>query len=216
MNAEELYTRLRVDLDDVALPYLWSSGELYSYLDSAQKTFCRLTQGIPDTIPLPLVTDSEWYPRDKRILKIRGATRLRDNIMLGRPVRVIDYATQANECGYFDSRSGPVSDLVDSQRKGFLRAYPIPNHGATIELSVFRLPNTIEDGSDDELEVDEMHHLFLIDGAMMMAYRKHDADTLDKTKAAEAEARFRGYCAESKQQQERNEFQPGTVRYGGL
>lgn len=214
MNAAELVERFRADIDDVALPYLWSDAELYSYLDSAQKTFCRKTQGIPDVLTLTLVASTEWYERDPRIRKIRGATRS-VSAGIGRRIDVWDYATQRAQCDYFDSRSGPINDLVDGQRKGYLRAYPIPNAAGTVELSVYRLPDTIEEGSEAELEIDEEHHLFLTEGMFALAYRKHDAETFDPKKAATYDKSFSDYCFQAKQEQERNEFQPGTVAYGG-
>lgn len=217
MNSAEAVTRLRSDLDDVALPLLWEDTELYGALDSAQKTFCRLTQGIPDVLPLPLVVDTEWYVRDPRILKIRGGRRLyTDNTSIGRDVPVMAYAEFKRSGGYFDSRSGPCSVLVEGEKKGYLRAYPKPSIADPLELSVLRLSLTLDVGDDDEFEIDEQHHIFLLDGAKALLYLKQDSQTYDKTAAADADARFKAYCFECKQQQERAEFGTGVVEYGGL
>lgn len=216
MNAAELVTALRVDIDDVAEPHLWTDAELYRAVDQAQKTFCRLTQGIPDVLPIDLAADEEWYERDPRILKIRGVRRLyADNTSIGRPVIVMSFAQFQASGQYFDSRSGPVSVLIDGERKGYLRAYPMPSIEDPLEVTVLRLPDDIENGSTAELEIDERHHEFLLDGAKARLYLKQDSDTLDKKQAADADARFKAYCFESKQEQERNEFGVGTVAYGG-
>ena len=222
MNSAELVDRLRDDLDDFADPELWTDTELYSYVDSAQKSFCRLTEGIPDILDLPLVVDEfgvgqEWYVRDPRILKIRGVRRLnKDNQSLGRSVAVMSFSQFRSEYGYFDSRSGPTNVLIDSEKKGYLRAYPVPSVADPLELTVLRLPKTLSDGDDDELEVDEMHHLFLLDGAKALAYLKQDSQCYDKTAAADARNRFEAYCAKCKGEQSRIEFGVGVVAYGGL
>jgi hypothetical protein len=215
MNAAELVDRLRTDLDDLADPWLWSSAELYSYVDSAQKTFCRLTEGIPDVLDLPLVVDElgvgqEWYVRDPRILKIRGVRRLNaNNTSIGRSVAVMSHSQFRNGWDYFDSRSGPTQVLIDSEKKGYLRAYPVPSVADPLEL-------TVTDGSEAELEIDEMHHIYLLDGAKALAYLKQDAETQDKTAANDARQRFEAYCTRCKGEQSRIEFGVGTVAYGGL
>lgn len=217
MNSAELVERLRIDLDDVAEPELWSATELYSYVDGAQKNFCRLVEGIPDVLDLPLVVDQEWYVRDFRILKIRGVRRLHtDNPRIGSDVQVMSYAKFKATCGYFDSRSGPTSVLVDSEKKGYFRAYPTPSIADPLELTVLRLPNTLTDGEEQELEVDEMHHLYLLDGAKSLAYLKQDSQAYDKTAANDAKLRFEAYCARCKQEQSRNEFGVGVTAYGGI
>lgn len=217
MNSAELVERLRDELDDYADPELWSDTELYSYVDSAQKSFCRKTEGIPDILELPLVVDQEWYERDPRILHIRGVRRLySDNNSIGRNVEVISFARFRTTAQYFDSRSGPVQCLVDSERKGFLRAYPVPSIADPLELTVLRLPATLADGEEAELEVDEMHHLFLLDGAKALAYLKQDSQTYDKAAALDARNRFEEYCYRAKGEQSRNEFGVGVVAYGGL
>ncbi len=160
MNAAELVDRLRSDLDDLEDPELWTSTELYSYVDAAQKNFCRLVEGIPDVLDLPLEVDTEWYVRDPRILLVRGVRRLySDNPSLGSDVQVMHYAKFKASCQYFDSRSGPVQVLVDSEKKGYFRAYPVPSIADPLELTVLRLSDTLVDGTDEELEVDEMHHM---------------------------------------------------------
>lgn len=222
MNAAELVDRLRSDLDDVAEPYLWSNTELYSYVDAAQKMFCRQTEGLPDVLPMNLVVGvdgagQEWYERDPRILKVRGVRRIdHTNPSIGRGVSVLSFAQFQRTCQYYDSRSGPVQVLVDGERKGFFRAYPVPSVADLLELTVLRLPDTLGDGSDAELEVDEMHHLYLLDGAKSLAYLKQDSQTLDKAAANDAKQRFEAYCFRCKQEQSRTEFGVGNVAYGGI
>ena len=217
MNSAELVDRLRIDLDDVAEPELWSGTELYSYVDSAQKNFCRLVEGIPDVLDLPLVVDQEWYVRDFRILKVRGVRRLHtDQPRIGSDVQVMSYAKFRTTCQYFDSRSGPVQCLVDSEKKGFWRAYPVPSIADPLELTVLRLSDTLTDGEEEEMEIDEMHHLYLLDGAKSLAYLKQDSQAYDKTAAADAKLRFEQYCRRCKDEQSRNEFGVGVTAYGGI
>ena len=48
-----------------------------------------------------------------------------------------------------------------------------------------------------------------------LAYMKQDAETYDKTKSAEFEARFLGYCDMARKEKERREHKTRIVAYGG-
>lgn len=97
-----------------------------------------------------------------------------------------------------------------------LRAWPFPNNTATVELRVFRLPLVpITDAGDQELEIDEQHHLSLLLWMKHRAYGKEDAETFDRSKRDDFEQRFQAYCARAKAEQVRLRHPAGTVQYGG-
>ena len=48
MDSTALHDLFRSEVRDEATPYLWSDAEIYSYIDDAQKMFCRLQGGIAD------------------------------------------------------------------------------------------------------------------------------------------------------------------------
>ena len=62
----------------------------------------------------------------------------------------------------------------------------------------------------------EHHHTHLLLWARSRAYLKQDADTFDKGRADDFEARFRTYCDEVVREQSRLRRSSGTVAYGGL
>ncbi|MBS0453962.1 MAG: hypothetical protein JSS14_21890 [Proteobacteria bacterium] len=216
MTSGELLDRLRLDLDDLEEPQLWSDEELYSYIDDAQKMFCRKTDGLPDaTTPavtqLAVAPGNSYQAVHKAILKIRGVSRADD----GRPVEVVNYEDLAAKCMRYDGNTGRVRALVIGEENHKARTWPVSNETVTLNLLVFRLPLVkVED--DQEMEVDEVHHLHLLDWSKRMAYLKEDADTFNKTKAAEHEQRFLGYCAEVKEEERRKAHKPRTVAYGGI
>lgn len=117
----------------------------------------------------------------------------------------------------FNGHPGPLRLFVTGLEKHKLRAWPVPNHGATVELRVFRLPlATITDDGDQELEVDDHHQFGLLLWMKHKAYGKEDAETFDRRKADEFEARFYAYCHSALKEQERARRNTGTVMYGGL
>ena len=48
MDSTTLHDLFRSEVRDEATPYLWSDVEVYSFIDDAQKMFCRLQGGIAD------------------------------------------------------------------------------------------------------------------------------------------------------------------------
>ena len=212
MDTTELLTLFRAEVRDQEQPYLFADETVYAYINAAQAEFCRLTEGIEDgrSIKLNVVPDVEWYPLSKRILKLRKAYLT----STGRPVDIVNQerAEQGGIC--FDGRPGPLKALVAGIEKGMLRAWPLPNEAAEVALDVFRLPKPVGEG--DSLEIDEQHHIYLLHWVKHLAYSVHDAETFDRRRAEEYEAKFRAYCTRAREEQTRARRQVGSTQYGGL
>ena len=212
MDATELRNLFRTEMSDAVEPYLLSDDQVYRYLDDAQKQFCRWTEGIEDgrSFTLDIQPDVEWYDTDKSILKLRKVT----DDATGRPVAIVNLE-KAEDAGIrFDGRTGPIKALVVGISKHQARAWPKPSVATTLTLNVFRLPVTI--GQGDELEVDEQHHINLLMWAKYRAYGNEDSEVFNSRKSADHESRFRAYCAEARVEQERARRETGSVTYGGI
>lgn len=218
MNSTEIVDLFREEMADTESPYLWGDTLLYRYLDDAQKMFCRRTEGIEDASTvevtrLEIEAGVEWYATDKRILKVRKAF----DTATGRELPVVNMETAGKQGIRFDGAPGPLKALVAGLEKNKLRAWPKPNVASTVDLAVFRLPlEAITDDGDQELEIDEQHHAALLLWMKHRAYNKEDAETFNRRKSDEYEARFYAYCAEARKEQERARRVNGTVIYGGL
>ena len=212
MDATELRDLFRAEMSDAVLPYLISDLQVYTYLDDAQKQFCRWTEGIEDgrSFTLAVVPTVEWYDTDKSILKLRRAV----NTATGRPLTLINPEKIEDRGIRFDGRTGVLSTLVVGIEPHTVRAWPLPNAAATVALEVFRLPKTI--GTGDELEIDTQHHINLLLWAKHRAYGIEDSEVFNGKRAQEFEQRFRTYCAEARKEQERARRITGTVSYGGI
>lgn len=218
MNSTELLDLFRVEMTDTAKPYLWADEAVFSYMDTAQKNFCRWTDGIEDSTT-PAITQAtiaagdEWVTLDPRVLKIREVV----NVATGRPFKLYNTETAAEQGIYFRGLEGRVEAFVTGLTKGKLRAYPKPTEDTDIELRVYRLPlESITDVGDQTLEVDEQHHYHLLTMMKALAYRRPDAETYDRAKADECEVQFRAYCAQARNEQTRVRRSIGVVSYGGL
>lgn len=218
MNSSEIVGLFRQEMNDEAAPYLWSDVLVYSYLDATQKNFCRWTDGIEDSDTLAITratiaAGGEWVALDPRVLKVREVV----NVATGRPYKIFNMETAAENGVIFNGRQGRIEAFVTGLSKLKLRAWPRAVEDTDIELRVFRLPlETITDVGEQTLEIDEHHHYHLLLGMKALAYRRPDVETYDRTKADECDAQFRAYCAQSRNEQTRVRRSIGAVSYGGL
>ena len=218
MTPAALLGLFRSEMADTVAPYFWSNVDVYSYIDDAQKMFCRLTDGIPDAYQpaltrIPVVPGTEWYTLSPLILKIRAVTFA----LTGRAVEVFTPETATTYGVRFDGATGPTKAVVTGLRENAVRVWPVPDQTVDLELSVFRLPLTTINGTALEaFEIAEHHHLHLLTWAKARAYLKQDAECFDRARSAEFDQMFRGYCHEVLREQSRKRRTTGTTVYGGL
>jgi len=216
MTTGELLELFRVEMNDVPKPQLWSDDFIFGAMDSAQTWFTRWTDGIPDSTT-PAVTDlavlagTGEYPLHKAVLKLRTARRA-DN---GRPVEVCNEEDLATQNRYFDNVPGVLRALVMGMDESTVRTWPLPMEDTPVKLSVFRLP-LVRITDDQAFEIAEQHHRELLLWMKHLAYSVQDAETFDRTKAADFESRFKDYCFKVKLEQGRLRHKPRSVQYGGL
>lgn len=218
MNSTDVVAQFRSDVNDIALPYLWPDDEVFGYLEDAQKMFCRLAWGIGDaTTPavtqLPVIIGFNATPMSDRILKLRAAYQTSD----GAPIEVINFEDMGRLGIRFDGRTGPVQYLIIGLQPNLGFFYPVPTIANTVQLLVDRLPITaITNVGSQVLEIAEPHHRHLTLWMRALAYLKQDAQTADKTKAADFDAKFHAYCDQAKEEKARAMHKTRIVRYSGV
>ena len=217
MTPAELLDQFRIEVADIATPYLWSDDEFFRYADDAQKQFTRLTDGLPESTS-PAITEIavlaglDTYALSPLVLKIRSARTLSD----GRPLEVLNEEDMPPRGMYFDGKTGIVKALITGMDANSVHVWPMPSAAMTVKLSVFRMPLLDIDENSQAFEIDPQHHLHLLLWVGHRAYSKPDAETFDKTKAADLKTAFEAYCARAKAEQARARHKPRSVAYGGI
>lgn len=229
MNSAELLYAFRSDVGDVERPYLWSNPEAFRYMDSAYRMFVRLVGGIadfttPEVTRVNLRAGVDVYDLHPAILRIRQVMRASDNV----EVRVINDLDQRNlfrsvyDYGQFrtllqSNQPGEVRYLVTGQQRNKAKTIQIPMSADTLTMDVYRMPLTHVVNDTHPLdEVDEDHHMYLLDWMKHLAYKKQGAGAPDNGKSDEFELSFRSYCAQVKAEWERYKHKTRVVSYGGI
>jgi hypothetical protein len=226
MDSTALLELFRSDVRDQADPPLWSDVEVFSYMDDAQKMFCRLQGGIADASSaitrLTVPAGTVFVALSPRILKVREA-HLDD----GRGLELLnfeDLQTRGSgddygfrSVGYsLDMSTGPVRAMVLGIETNRARLLRIPETQTTINLIVYRMPlETIEE-ADQPLEIDEQHHRHLLLWMKHLAHLKQDAETYDRGRSEQFRAEFLAYCDQAKAERERREHKYRSIMYGGI
>lgn len=226
INAGELIEAWRADVLDDVEPFLWSRAEALRYAEAAYRRFVRLTGGIHDfTSPLTrvdIVAGQELADVSPLILRFDKALRESD----GREITIANWTDQAlmrrDDYGissflYNDRAPGEVRYMVIGSQIGKVKWVSPPAADDVALLQVYRLPlERVVDETHTLSEVDEDHHIHLLDWMKHIAYLKRDTETYNKRASDEHAASFVQYCAAAKAEMDRYRSKVRTVQYGGL
>lgn len=234
MTPDELKDEFRGDVKDPVSSAgtdedcLWKDDEIFRYLDTAQKSFARLTECFLDSetySALTVTANIAWVSYSSRILRLHHA-------YLNTAKRVLDLkkVEDMNRCAFTDdygffasgadtwrTRTGTPMYLVTNMTKGKWRLSPIPVSADTLWVTVTRLPLTDVVNEASTLEVTDIEEQrVLLLGMKGIAYDKQDADTYDKDLSQRFTQQFEAECARIKRAYGQHRNVAGLVRYGGL
>ena len=227
MESHELLGAFRCDVVDDVEPYLWSTPEVYRYINDAYFMFVRLTGGIPDgsssVTTLVASTGVATTAIDKSIMRIRRARNVTDHNI---PLKIINVQ---DEDGFVDDdyglwralnqedTPGAVRYMVIGEEEDYVRWVKIPDQDITVQLVVERLP-LIPITRERQLfsGVREEHHYHLLKWVRHLAYRKQDADSFNLVKSDEERNDFIAYCEMAKKEKGIRKHKVRTTSYGGI
>ena len=225
-TASELFEAFRSDVVDEVAPYLWKDTEIVRYADAAYRRFVRLTGGIHDfTSPITrvnVVAGEATAEVSKLILRFDTATRESD----GKDIEVTNWTDRnlmrRDDFGfsnslYNDGGVGEIRYMVIGNQEDLVKWVRIPAADDVVNLQVYRLPLThIVDGTHTMDEVNEDHHIHLLDWMKHLAFLKQDSETYDKDSSDRHGSAFVAYCAQAKAEMDRYRSKVRVVQYGGL
>ena len=218
MTSDELYEAFREDIVDVAKPYLWKDSEVWRYIGDAYSMFVRLTGGIADAgseaTEVQMVAGDSEGTLHPSILRVMDATCR----STGGSIKVIN-ATDLSALRRLlpNGEGGRVEYMMIGTKPHSCRWFSTPLVDDICDITVYRLPLVPVTGPGQQLsEIDEMHHLHLLDWMKHLAYKKQDADTFNPSASSDCRAAFETYCAQTKREWERYKHKTRVVSYGGL
>ena len=207
----QLLARLRVELDDEAMPQLWSDTELVEDINRSVDEACLRARLIrdsdtPECCDIRLRPGIERYEMHPAVLGIHRARIPNRQALEEITADQLDYSygTGNNHRGYPGGYAGGYGSRWEDQRAAYpthfvqnldacwIRFYPIPTEVHTVKLTVWRKPvqPLSLETPEREPEVHNIHHWNLLHWAMHLAYSKHDAEAHDPDAAARCAQMF--------------------------
>ena len=213
MNSTTLLDHWRTQVFDTREPYLWTDTEIFAWMNEAQQMFCRLTQGISDSrtesvCAVPVVSGEATASVSNKIRRFRKASLA----STGEWLDIVNIDDQPK----LDATQGRVTTMVIGLEPGLVRWVHVPKENDTVNLLLVRLPLADISTTGQDLEIESIHHLALCDWITFRAYSKHDTETQQNPEAQTALKAFEAYCFKAKLEQERYEYKPRVVAYGGI
>lgn len=225
MRAGELLQTFSSEMGGLG-PQILRDDEQLRYLDNAYHRFVRQIGGIADftseaceveiTAGEPLV---ELHPT---ILSIERVTKRSDSQVieiinqtdLGR-LSGTDYGRVTNL--RLDHRRGPVRYLMIGAQITVGRWIQVPEVADMADLMIHRLPlKHITALQHQPEEIDEQHHLALLDWMKALAYKRPGTAYFNPSLSAAFAASFDAYCEQVKRELARYKHKTRVVAYGGL
>ena len=227
MESQDLLSTFRCDVVDDVEPYLWSTKEVYRYINDAYFMFVRLTGGIADgstaaVTDLVASTGVATTAVHSSIMQFRTAF----NVTLKQPVTIInvqdtdtfvgdDYGLLSR--GYDSTAPGRPTRMIIGEEDGYVRWVQVPDADYNIHVVVERLPLIpITRERQQFLGVREEHHYHLLKWVRHLAYRKQDADTFNLVKSDQERNDFIAYCEMAKNEKAGRRHKVRTTSYGGI
>ncbi|GKT19799.1 hypothetical protein AVHY2522_23810 [Acidovorax sp. SUPP2522] len=195
MKVEDFISDFRATVDDVELPYLWSSELIVRYLNEAVQEACERAKLIEDRLTpavstITLEPNVSTYQLHPSVFEIKRIT------LRGKPLDETSVEALDEDCCGWESMKGLprwyIFEQASGTRSASLRLVRTPTEADTLALTVYRgaLKPLCADLDQGRPEIPERFHERLMDWVLHRAYLKQDADTFDPGKAAESLALF--------------------------
>ena len=196
MNLEQLTAQFRVDADDLTEPHFWNAEWIATWLTEAQAEAAirkRLLYEAsnPAVCQIAVLADTATHDLHKSLfelvhLRFQATGAATSSVVTIKSREELDRIRP----GWRDETGTPRHAIQDDTR---ITLVPRPTADGTLHLEGYRVPLKALENDTDKPELNESHHRHLVHWALHRAFSKPDAETIDPTRAATAEAAFTRY-----------------------
>lgn len=215
MNVGGVLEAFRRYVDDTTPPYFLSDADSIRFIDEAQRELARLVVFLlPGTYDIVTVPGQVFYDFPLQVLRFRC-------VYISNPYSELDVCTfeQARSLSPYllnSDRVGVPKSVVLGEQKNQIRLSPTPNLETTVRCMVYKKPDVTLETVDQELEIENEHHYYLLHWMAYRFYSLQDAETFDLSKAQDELNMFVDYANRVQLESTRQNYTPKQVLYGGI
>lgn len=217
MNVADFIELFRRETGDSEETYLWSDEEIVGYLnesanDAAERALLIEDSTTADCCEITLVPGTSTYELHDSVIRVKRVT------LAGKPMRASSIEAMDETGASWETMEGTPHTFIVNGQVTSVRVVPTPTAAGTLNLTVYRTPlePLTLDNDMAEPELKPIYHRRLLDGMLMHAYSKNDADAKNESLAAEHEARFArsfGLRPDANVQRKRADRRPAVVAF---
>lgn len=194
MDLAELIAQVRVDSDDLEVPYFSSDANITAWLNESEAEACIRSLLIHDTstpavCTIAVTAGVSVYPLHSAIIEITRA----GFTPTGTDTEQVLYLTDITELDriYPSWRKYTELPKYAIQNDTTIQLACKPSTDGALALECHRLPlKNIEDQTTESPEIGRIHHRHLVQWALHRAYSRPDAEIFNPNKSATALAEF--------------------------
>lgn len=190
MNLGEMITRFRIQAGDTVKKYLWPDDELSPWFSEAEKEAAIRGRLIRRSEEIAIAVGDTVLDLPKGLFDIQYA-ELRAADGTAYEIKAIDHAALDALRPGWRAKSARPQEFIHNDKA--LQLGSVSDGAYTLFIEFFREPKRALESASDAPEINETHHIHLIDWVLHKAYSKPDAETMNPGKAAESEDRFTRY-----------------------
>jgi hypothetical protein len=180
MTLNDLIADFRREADDRVSPFLFSREDLIVYAnqgerEAAARALLLLDSSDSQVCTYNVLAGTPFIDLDRLVLRVNRAylqTAKARLSVIG--ARKLDMQKPA-----WESDTGTPSIVVPDVETGKLRLTPIPVADDTLSISAFRLPLSDMVDNEDEPEIHDELHPYIVSWMLYRAYIKPDVDTFN-------------------------------------
>jgi len=196
MTLAELIARYRLEAKDQVAPFFVSDDEVRGFLNEAQREACiraRLIHESSNTsmCNIGVSAGKGTYKHHRALYEITHCGFKLAGDAVRRPVSLV--STEWLDANVRDWRDAAGTPLYAVQKDRTLRLVPTPNEDGMLMLEGFRTQLDDLEDKDDEPEINDIHHLHLVQWVLYRVFSIPDADIFDGNRASVAEDAFTDY-----------------------
>jgi hypothetical protein len=196
VKLKELEALYRFDASDNAVPPFLSSHDVARLFTEAEREACERADLIREAddatiCQIPIAIGQPQFELDDRIVRVTAAFFTPDGCD-PLPLRLIVDRRQLDGIRpRWRTDSCPPKELLIE--RSHARLASLPDAAGVVSLECFRRPNRPLAKPDDEPEIDETHHRFLVHWVLKRAFSRPDSDLMNPGGATAAEDAFNAH-----------------------
>ncbi len=193
MELRELIRRFRVESNDKVVPYFIEDDDVIAWLNDAVNEACIRGRLLHESnVSISVQDTKSIYSLSKSIYEITRICFIANNGEQSNFLKLVSTGELDRiYCNDWANKKGQPEYAVQTDTK--IRLVPQPDSNGILQIEGYRVPLSLMSSDSDEPEINQIHHVQLIQWVLHKAFSVVDAEFFDPNRSALAEQAFTDY-----------------------